>query len=48
MDFKNNFDCLRATIADPGVTAQLGSALYIMGEPREAVAPASMASAIIN
>lgn len=48
LDFKNNFDCLRATVADVGVTAQLGALLYIMGEPRDHAAPASMASAIAN
>lgn len=34
LDADNNFDCVRATIADVGTNAQLGCLLYILSEPR--------------
>lgn len=34
LDADNNFDCVQVSIADIGTNAQLGSAIYIMGEPR--------------
>lgn len=34
LDIDNDFDCVRATIADVGSTAQLGALIYILSEPR--------------
>ena len=34
LDSDNNFDCLRAVVADVGGNAQLGSLLYILSDPR--------------
>ncbi len=36
LDKANGFDCIRATFADVGVTAQLASVLYLLGEARYA------------
>ena len=33
LDVEGGFDCLRARIADPGATAQLGSILYVLLDP---------------
>ena len=34
LDADNDFDCVRARIADVGTNAQLGSILYILADPR--------------
>jgi len=34
LDTDNNFDCVRASVADVGGNAQLGCLLYILSEPR--------------
>jgi len=34
LDTTNDFDCMRVSIADVGGNAQLGSALYILSDPR--------------
>lgn len=34
LDADGGFDCIRATIADPGATAQLGALFYILTGPR--------------
>lgn len=36
LDVKNDFDCVRARVADVGVGAQLGGILYILADPRYA------------
>ena len=38
LDIDGGFDCLRATIADVGTTAQIGGMLYFLHEPRNASA----------
>jgi hypothetical protein len=48
LDTNNGFDCLRATVADVGATAQLGCLLYILSEPRFPTAPENMLSAIVD
>jgi len=48
LDVNNGFDCIRATVADVGATAQLGYLLYILGEPRDPRSPDNMMSAIVN
>lgn len=48
LDADGGFDCLRATIADIGSNAQLGSLIYILGDPGEALAPESLLSAIAD
>lgn len=34
LDSDNGFDCVQVSIADVGTNAQLGCALYLLGEPR--------------
>lgn len=46
LDIENGFDCLRASVADVGVTAQLGALLYLLHEPRYASVP--LPSAIVD
>jgi hypothetical protein len=46
LDADNGFDCVQVSIADIGTNAQLGSALYILGEPRYQKDPLN--SAIID
>lgn len=48
LDAANNFDCLRATVADVGGNAQPGYLFYLLGAPRYAAAPESMLSAIAD
>lgn len=48
LDAGNAFDCLRATVADVGATAQLGYLLYILLDPRYPDAPENMLSAIVD
>jgi hypothetical protein len=35
LDIDGGFDCLQASIADVGTNSQIGSALYLLHEPRE-------------
>jgi hypothetical protein len=46
LDAANNFDCLRATVADVGSNAQLGYLFYALYNPR--VAQATLLSAIVD
>jgi len=46
LDVDDDYDCIRATVADVGSNAQLGYLFYIPYNPVEELAPASMASAI--
>lgn len=48
LDVANNFDCIRATVADVGGAAQPGSLHYILYSARIAREPASKISAIGN
>ena len=33
LDVANSFDCVRATVADVGATAQVGCVFYLLGDP---------------
>lgn len=44
LDVANDFDCLRARVADVGGNAQLGTLIYVLSHPRHAADP--MPSAI--
>jgi hypothetical protein len=46
LDVNNGFNAVQANVADVGVTAQLGSLIYLLGEPRQAHNPGDNASAI--
>ena len=46
LDIDNGFDCLRASLADVGVVAQLGAMPYLLHEPRYASDP--LPSAIVD
>lgn len=46
LDVAGGFDCLRARVADVGVTAQIGTVLYRLSEPR--FGQAQNLSAIVN
>ena len=46
LDIDDGFDCLRASVADVGVGAQLGALLYLLHEPRYASDP--LPSAIVD
>ena len=46
LDIDNGFDCLRASLADVGVTSQLATVLYLLHEPRYAGDP--LPSAIVD
>lgn len=48
LDANNGFDCLRATVADVGGTAQLGYLFYILLDPRYPDAPENQLSAIVD
>ena len=48
LDIDNNFDCVRASVADVGTNAQLGCLLYLLGDPIESQAPENMLSAIAD
>jgi hypothetical protein len=48
LDVKNDYDCIRASCSDVGTNAQLGSLLYILGDPVLETAPESMVSAIVD
>ena len=50
LDIKNNYDCIRASVADVGTAAntQLGTLLYILSDPIFSDAPENMASAIVD
>ena len=48
LDVANGFDCISCTIADVGAAAQPGDLLYILSEPRHALQPTSMPSAIVD
>lgn len=47
LDTDGGFDCLRVDINDPGA-AKIGAALYILGDPRYAAAPAAQLSVIAD
>lgn len=42
LDAEAGFDCVRATIADVGVTAQLGAMLYVLTSPRHTPPPSAI------
>lgn len=46
LDVSNGFDCIRVRVADVGVGAQLGCALYLLSEPRYGGEP--LPSAIVD
>jgi hypothetical protein len=46
LDVDNDFNCIRATVADVGSNAQLGALVYILSKPRFPAAAANMLSAI--
>ena len=46
LDIDNGFDCLRASVADVGIAAQLGALLYLLHEPKYASDP--LPSAIVD
>ena len=48
LDIANNYDCIRASIGDVGTNSQLGTILYILGDPVFDNAPENMASAIVD
>ena len=48
LDVDADFDCISCTIADVGAGAQPGDLLYILSEPRHALQPTSMPSAIVD
>ncbi len=48
LDVDNDFDCIRATVADVGSNAQLGVLWYELSEPRFPAAPENMLSAIVD
>ncbi len=49
LDIKNDYDCIRAALADTGSTAsQVGVIFYILGDPVNSMAPEQMASAIVD
>lgn len=48
LDVDNGFDCLRVRIADTGVNAQLGTALYILRDLRYPSAPQNLPNSIID
>lgn len=42
LDTEGGFDCVRARVADVGVTAQLAALVYILGGPRYATMPSAL------
>jgi hypothetical protein len=46
LDRTNDFDCVRANVADVGTVEQLGCLLYVLGEPRQADTPVLNPSAL--
>lgn len=46
LDIDNGFDCLQLSVADVGSNSQLGCALYLLHEPKDA--SSSLPSAIVN
>jgi hypothetical protein len=42
LDAEGGFDCVRATFADVGVTAQLGALLYVLSGPRYTPPPSAI------
>lgn len=48
LDVDNDFDCLRATVADVGANAQPGYIFYLLYDPKYPQRPADMLSAIVN
>ncbi len=46
LDRANNFNCVRANVADVGAVEQLGCLMYILGEPRQADTPVLNPSAL--
>src|SRR5262245_42202686 len=46
LDVANGYKFVRATVADVGVTSQLGALFYLLHEPRQADRPENMPSAI--
>lgn len=43
LDTENGFDCVRASVADVGVTAQTAALLYILGAPRHTALESALA-----
>ncbi len=48
LDIANNYDCVRASIGDVGTNTQLGTVIYILGDPLNSGPPEDMPSAIID
>lgn len=48
LDLANNYDCIRASVADIGTNSQLGALMYVLSDPVFSMAPADMASAIVD
>lgn len=48
LDVDNGFDCVSISVADVGTNAQIGSAYYILGEPRYQAQATSLPSAIAD
>ena len=48
LDVANNYDCIRASVADVGTNTQLGAVLYILYDAVQCMAPESMLSAIAD
>lgn len=48
LDCANNYDCIRASVADAGTNTQLATLFYILYDPYQSGAPEGMASAIVD
>jgi hypothetical protein len=48
LDIKNDYDCIRASVSDVGTNSQIGCVFYVLSEPVNPTAPASMLSAIAD
>jgi hypothetical protein len=48
LDVDNGFDCVSISVADVGTNAQLGTAYYVLGEPRYQTQASALPSAIAD
>ena len=48
LDVDGGFDCIRVTVGDTGVNAQLGTIIYILSELRFAQKPQNLPNSIID
>ncbi len=48
LDTNNGYDCIRASVADPGTNSQIATIHYILYDAVQNAAPESMASAIVD